>query len=1593
MNRKSLILAVTLALAFSSRAALQFRVITNTQAAGLTDALLAAVTDGSRFVAVGSNSAGIAGVFGSSLVFSASPTGSSPGSGGRAERALLASPGLFLGSGVNNDLFSSPDGLNWTADGKIVGNSSVTAMGLAYNQGANRFAAVLSSFQIRFADASATPTWIVGTNTASFAEGYRAVTPFGSGFALSGTLGVVRVSANGGANWYKVRDFFLNTSEPDLLGIAADSSTTLVAVGTKSRILYTPNGFTAFPNNPWVTVNWATGDQANRSLNAVAYSSPGFVAVGDGGEIVTSPDGLNGWGNENLGALNTNGLPASLSTNLYGVTFASSGQLAGVGMIVGAGGTVILAGYTPPSPILTAASDILVCENAPLPSTNTLSVDINTTDAHFPPGTLTIDWFDQAGQPASNTVSTSTSSSVLFTTDSSVSNPNQVKTNLFYAQARDLRTGFISPRVTVTLRVKPRPHSVLASTNSGANFFAINCNNPTNYTITNILTGIGPWVVTWNDLFSETVGTGSGPFTYTRTVAPFDPFTDASSNNVFFIATITNTETCVNNAQAGDFVGMTTIIVNPLPTATLISTNDPVLGLFTATVCNGSSAFALTNILHGIGPWTITWNDGFSATVGSGAGPFTNVHNVIPIDPSQNAVSNNVFFVANLTDANCTANGGLYGTNIITVNPRPKAILLSTNNPVLARFDITNCNDGTSFNITNILTGIGPWTVTWNDLFTETVGSGAGPYTNARVVMPLDPLPNDFSNNVFYITSVSNADTCVANGGDISGTNSIRVNPLPTATLLSTNFPDLFAFTNCDIATVFSITNQFTGLGPWVVTWNDGVTQSVTALPGNPGLLVRSVTPTVASQNAASNNVFYVAAISNVCSASSIVGTNVITINPRPTTSLLSTNIPALARFSVTNCNDGTSFTITNILTGIGPWTIAWNDAFTETVGSGPGPFTNARPVIPFDPFANNFSNNVFYIMSVSNADTCVANTGDITGTNIIRVNPLSTATLLSTNSPGLFATTNCNVGTPYSITNELTGLGPWNVTWNDGFPQAVNTNAGSPARLVRTVLPSTSQNATSNNIFYIASISNVCPATSITGTNILTVNPVPTSTLLNAANVTNCNSGGPYTLTNVLTGIAPWTMIWNDGTPQTVLTGNAPVTNTYTVFPTNVLANAVTNFTFAVTNLTGGGCVGTTTGTNHLRINPVPTALLTLTTNDFRARTSRGTNLLVLVTNAFGTNIDVRVRFSFPSNHSGHTYTVTVTNLTLFVTNRASLTGVSPWTVGWSDSYATNTVSTNNAQARFVFQEVIQQSNPTTNYFFSIASLKDANNCPVSSADLQGGISVSVNRTPSADVNVVGSGSICSGETAQIQVDLGGIPPWKIFWADGVTNNNVTTTPFFRSVTLTNNTTAAITNTYAVTNLTDAISSTSDTNDLGMAVVQVDPIPGAPPQSLGNKTSCFDVATTLAVSVPPGFTADWYADLTGTNQLASGTTNFTPAVPVTMGTNGSVTNVYFVAARYDDDGLTNSCRSGFTNVTLISVLCTNQLSITRTTTNILTEFSGNYTLQNATNLQAPVYWQTLTQGVAGRLTTWTNSFAPPPTNNFFRLVAPQTGP
>jgi hypothetical protein len=199
-------------------------------------------------------------------------------------------------------------------------------------------------------------------------------------------------------------------------------------------------------------------------------------------------------------------------------------------------------------------------------------------------------------------------------------------------------------------------------------------------------------------------------------------------------------------------------------------------------------------------------------------------------------------------------------------------------------------------------------------------------------------------------------------------------------------------------------------------------------------------------------------------------------------------------------------------------------------------------------------SNNVYYVANLEDSNQCVADTalGDLVGTNTVTVNPRPTSTQISLDEAY------CNDGTPYTITNILTGIGPWVISWSDGTKQT-NSSAGCPVTNTYMVHPTNASGACtpSNNVYYVANLvdSNECVADNalgdIIGTNTVTVNPRPTSTQI-SLDKPNCNDGTPYTITNILTGIGPWVISWSDGTKQTNSSAGCPVTNTYTVHPTN---------------------------------------------------------------------------------------------------------------------------------------------------------------------------------------------------------------------------------------------------------------------------------------------------------------------------------------------------------------------------------------------------------------------------------------------------------
>src|SRR5204862_2279616 len=76
---------------------------------------------------------------------------------------------------------------------------------------------------------------------------------------------------------------------------------------------------------------------------------------------------------------------------------------------------------------------------------------------------------------------------------------------------------------------------------------------------------------------------------------------------------------------------------------------------------------------------------------------------------------------------------------------------------------------------------------------------------------------------------------------------------------------------------------------------------------------------------------------------------------------------------------------------------------------------------------------------------------------------------------------------------------------------------------------------------------------------------------------------------------------------------------------------------------------------------------------------------------------------------------------------------------------------------------------------------------------------------SPKPTATVSGSTTICAGNNASIQAALTGTAPWTVIWSDGVTNNNLFTSPATRLVS-------------PATNKTYTLSSVSDANCWGTA-------------------------------------------------------------------------------------------------------------------------------------------------------------------------------
>ena len=606
--------------------------------------------------------------------------------------------------------------------------------------------------------------------------------------------------------------------------------------------------------------------------------------------------------------------------------------------------------------------------------------------------------------------------------------------------------------------------------------------------------------------------------------------------------------------------------------------------------------------MTGLGPWTVTWSDGVVQTTNAAAGSgAVVVRGVLPPQVTNtlaNYSTNYTFTVASVTNADmCLGNqpGDLTCTNTVNVNPRPTASLVSSQ---------TICNGQSALvQLQADLTGLGPWTVTWSDGVVQTtnaaVGSGA---VVVRGVLPpqvTNSVPNNATNYIFTVASVTNADMCLGNQpGDLTCTNTVNVNPRPTASLVSSQ-------TICNgQSALVQLQADLTGLGPWTVTWSDGVVQTTNAAVGSGAVVVRGVSPPEVTNSLPNNATNYLFTVTGVTNADMCLGnqpgdltcTNTVNVNPRPTASLVS---------SQTICNGQSALVqLQADLTGLGPWTVTWSDGVVQTtnaaVGSGAVVVRGVLPPQVTNSVPNNATNYVFTVASVTNADMCLGNQpGDLTCTNTVNVNPRPTASLVSSQ-------TICNGQSALvQLQADLTGLGPWTVTWSDGVVQTTNAAVGSGAVVVRGVLSpqvtNTLANYPTNYVFTVASVTNtdMCLGNQpgdLTCTNTVNVNPRPTASLLSFVSTACAGDNFPNPLTNTLTGLVPWVVYWNNGLIQTnPLVTDGPVFLSRTVNPTNsygsLLASNYAYYVTAVTNadMCAGNQPGDITGSVTNIVNPTP--------------------------------------------------------------------------------------------------------------------------------------------------------------------------------------------------------------------------------------------------------------------------------------------------------------------------------------------------------------------------------------------------------------------
>jgi gliding motility-associated-like protein len=633
---------------------------------------------------------------------------------------------------------------------------------------------------------------------------------------------------------------------------------------------------------------------------------------------------------------------------------------------------------------------------------------------------------------------------------------------------------------------------------------------------------------------------GSSPYTYSWT-SNIGGFVSTSVG-----PTVTPLSTTTYNVTSTDRYGCTAtasiqITVNNSLNATISGTTS---------VCQNATAPNITFTgSSGTPPYTFTYmiNGGSSQTVTTTSG--SNV--TVPV--STTTAGTFIYTLSHVSDNNGCSQARS-GEDTVTVVALPTATIIG---------DTTVCKDATSPNIT--FTGSGgippPYT------FTYTINGGSSQTistvgADSSVTLPVPTATSGtFVYTLTQVQSGNSASCSQAQGGNAT----VIVDPLPTATIAGTiaicknNIPPSITFTGAS------------GTAPYTFTYslNNGTNETITTTSGN--TITLSV-PTGVVGTFVYSLVSVRDASTHSCSQAQ-TGTATVTVNPLPTATIAgATDV----------CKNSTAPDITFTgASGTSPYTFTYtiNGVTQPTVTTTSG---NSVTVSVPTSVVGTFTYGLVTVKDAS-ASTCAQAQ---TGTAIVNVKPLPTATIIGT-------TAVCKNATgPLVKLIGASGTAPYTYTYtlNGGTNQTVVSTNGDTAYITA---PTSTVGTYVYQLLNVQDGSTATYAQTQTGNATITVNPLPTATI--AGNTTICKDAPPPSITFTATGgTMPYTFDYtiNNGAIQTVSSNTGDSIAALTAATT--VSGTFTYTLISVTDASTTACEQLQTGTATVIVNPLPTAQIT---------------------------------------------------------------------------------------------------------------------------------------------------------------------------------------------------------------------------------------------------------------------------------------------------------------------------------------------------------------------------------------------------------------